>query len=169
MKPRSLHWAIGAAAALLGSQAGAGGQQLVEASPAALSASRGAEVVVGATYTTSDANPALTGLGLRIHFNSAALRWVGLDRVLQTGLVGAAAQPAADSADFDGDPATDAYVTVAWAAPAGGWPGGGLPADLVAARFEALGSGSTRVNFSSSSTASGYGLSAASAAVTIQP
>jgi hypothetical protein len=165
MKSKLLRWLLGSAAVLMGAQVDAGGFQAVEPTASALSAAPNAEVVVGAAYTTSDANPALTGLGLRIHFNSAALHWIGFDDLLQRDLVGADTQPMVDSADYDGDPGTDAYVTVAWAAPAGGWPGT-LPSELLAARFQA--SGTTTVRFSASATAVGYGFRSGATAITVR-
>jgi hypothetical protein len=125
-------------------------------------------VVVAARYRTSDANPALTGLGLRLHFTSSALRWDGFDHLLPDGLVAADAQPVADTADYDGDPATDAYVAVAWVSVVGQWPAV-LPTELFAARFEVVGPTPSRVNFSASSTAAGYAFHGDSAVIAVRP
>ena len=107
-------------------------------------------------YTTNDDNPALTGLGLRMHFDSGALTFDGLSDVLATGLVGEA-QVMDDTDDLDGDPDTDSFVLVSWADITGNWPGGTLPVDLFTANFTAgLGvpdGGVTPVNFTDSSTA----------------
>lgn len=167
MNQQHLKGTLCAAAVLFAGQLSAGGTQLVEPTASNLSAAPGAAVRVGATYTTSDANPALTGLGLRVHFNSAALRWGGWERVLDAGLVAADTEPVADTADYDGDPRTDVYVAAAWASLSGQWPGS-LPADLLVARFTAAGSGSTWVSFTASSTASGYGFSGGSAVINVQ-
>lgn len=167
MNTSSLRWILGGGAALLSFHAIGAGYQSVTPTATALSVSPGAEVVVDGAYTTSDANPGLTGLGLRIHFNNQALRWVGFDRLVQNSLVAADAQPMADDADYDGDPSTDAYVTVAWAAPMGGWPGA-LPTGLLEARFEVIGDGTTAVRFSPSATASGYGFRSGAVEITIR-
>ena len=168
MKRNQVCWLIGTVVALCGGPALAESYQVVEPTAATLAAAPGESVVVAARYHTSDANPALTGLGVRVHFNTSALRWVGFDHLLPTGLVAADAQPMADTADADGDPDTDAYVAVAWVSMAGQWPAV-LPSDLFAARFEVTGQTPTRVNFSASSTASGYAFRSDSAVIAIRP
>ena len=167
MNRNQARWMIGAAA-LVGGQALAANYQVVEPAPATVAAAPGETAVVAARYDTSDANPALTGLGLRLHFTSSALRWVGFDRLLPDGLMAADAQPVADTADYDGDPATDAYVAVAWVSVVGQWPAA-VPTDLLAARFEVVGPTPSRVNFSASSTAAGYTFQSNSAVIAVRP
>ncbi len=167
MNRNRIRWMIGAAA-LVGSQAFAASYQVVEPVAPTLAAAPGETVVVAARYDTSDANPALTGLGLRLHFNSSVLRWVGFDRLLPDGLVAADAQPVADTADYDGDPTTDAYVAVAWVSVVGQWPAV-LPTELFSARFEVVDPTPSRINFSASSTATGYAFHGDSAIIAVQP
>ena len=62
-----------------------------------------------------------------------------------------------DTNNFDNDDSTDSYIDVAWASLFGGWPGT-TPASLATVTFDIAegASGSTPVNFSSSSNASGF-------------
>jgi len=144
--------------------------QNVQASPLQQTVLLNAPFSIAVDYDTSDANANLTGLGLRIHFDSTQLNWNTLTNVLATDRIAQDTQPVADTLDFDGDPVTDRYLTVAWASLAGAWPGGPLPAHLYDAQFTlapGMTDGSTTtIRFSASSTASGYLM--ASPAVLIQ-
>ncbi len=116
------------------------------------------------------ANPCadhLTGLGLRLHWDSRRLAFVSLTGVYQGAL--AAVGPAeTDSADGDVDPATDRFVQVAWADLDGAWPGSGCAGPtLYTANFRTLAgfTATTAIRFSASSTAAGYTLGAVAAMV----
>ncbi|MDP7315385.1 MAG: hypothetical protein QF715_11455, partial [Pseudomonadales bacterium] len=81
------------------------------------------------SYTTTDLNPNLTGVGIRIHYNSAYVTEVVLENIFDPGLLGVD-QVQNDEFDLDGDADTDRYFIVAWADtndPT--WPGQ-LPTDL---------------------------------------
>lgn len=81
------------------------------------------------SYTTTDLNPNLTGVGIRIHYNSAYVTEVVLDNIFDTGLLGVDLAHN-DEFDLDGDADTDRYFIIAWADtndPT--WPGQ-LPTDL---------------------------------------
>ncbi len=130
-------------------------------------AASGATLRIGVDYDTSDGSPLLTGLGLRLHWNSARLTLQGLSDVLGTAKIGADADCRDDTqSDYDADPQTDCYLQIAWASLPGQWPGT-LPKRLLTAEFlSALTEGqSTAVNFSASATAVGYGFAATSAIV----
>jgi hypothetical protein len=132
--------------------------QAVKPTPLTQTVGGNAPVSIDVNYTTEPVNSSLTGLGLRMHFNSSLLVFAALDNVLQNGLIGQQ-PPVDDVQDFDGDPSTDKYVLVSWADINGQWPGGSLPTRLFTARFT---SGSpvedttTRVNFTASSAAAGW-------------
>jgi hypothetical protein len=68
-----------------------------------------------------DGDVALTGLGMRLYFDTAALTWVGLEDVLRRSFVGQQLRP--DLVDGDGDPATDTYLTIGWMDSGENWPG----------------------------------------------
>lgn len=97
----------------------------------------------------------LTGLGLRLHFDSSVLRLEGISNIYAGGELQHQVQ--ADTHDLDGDPSTDQYINVAWMDPMGGWPGS-AEAKLFDARFSMQkrgGSGSTTVRYSIADVAAG--------------
>ena len=108
---------------------------------------------------TEDAK--LVGLGLRLHYDSSVLEMGDYtDRLRES------AQPFQikdDTSDFDGDAATDKYLLTSWADTSGdGWPYDATqPVTLYVVPLMALSgfSGST-LNFTASSNAAGYLLSA---------
>jgi hypothetical protein len=62
----------------------------------------------------------LPGLGLRLHFNSTQVQFDGLSNMLQTSLF-LAPSVLDDTEDFDADPTTDMFVSLAWADIGGAW------------------------------------------------
>lgn len=80
-------------------------------------------VAIDVSYQTASPQDAtLTGLGLRVHFDSTKLDYSGLSNVLAKNLL-AQQDPVSDTQDFDHDPATDRYLLVSWTDFGGGWPG----------------------------------------------
>jgi hypothetical protein len=72
-------------------------------------------------YFQTDGAQNLSGLALRIHYDSTKLTWSGFSNVLATGLSSQDSVPQDDTIqDYDGDPTTDKYVTVTWSG--GNWP-----------------------------------------------
>lgn len=63
-------------------------------------------------YGTSDGSGTFSGLGLRIHYNSAEYTSINLGNAITDGLIGV--QDVEDTDDFDGDAATDRFIMVAW-------------------------------------------------------
>ena len=121
----------------------------------------GAEVVVPVQYDVSDHDNTLTGLGLRVHFDSTRVSWVKNDAVFSTDLLACDAAPQNDTSNFDGDAATDKFVSCAWTSFTGNWPNKTLPLNhLMDVRFKfasGLSVGTTTpVRYSASSTAAGY-------------
>jgi hypothetical protein len=108
-------------------------------------------------YDVSDGDSSLTGLGLRVHYDSSVLTFVELSNVLSTDLI-ASGSVNNDTDNDDGDASTDKYVTASWASLYGNWPGA-LPADLLTATFNVVDDDSvesTVINFSASSNSAGY-------------
>jgi hypothetical protein len=140
-------------------------EQQVAASPSVLSAHPGQAVSFAVTYTTSTGDATLTGLGLRLHYNSSLLTFSALHSVFGTPTQNQS--PANDTNNYDGDTSTDKYVFVAWADMSGAWPGS-IPVTLYTANFTAVASatGTSTVRFTASSTASGYTLSSTPATIT---
>ena len=151
----------------LGWTTAAGQTQSVSAEPASQAAASGAAVTITLVYNVGGADATLTGLGVRLHWNSTRLTFAGLTETLGQGLV---AQDTACRDDrttnFDQDAATDCFALIAWASRSGDWPGT-LPKPLLAARFTSrLAAGqNTRVQLSAGANPAGYGFAATPAAV----
>lgn len=133
----------------------------------------GAAVVFDAMYSNTDLDPTLTGLGLRLHYNSSKITpdAVGTSGVLNglksvfSGGKQSNMLPADDTTtNYDNDATTDKYIFVAWADADGLWPGQfqadpdfpTLPQRLYQPNFHAVTGanavGTTYVRFSASST-----------------
>ncbi len=136
------------------------GQQIISVGTTPLTIAPGETATVTVSYTSSDENYLLSGLGLRMHYNSSLLELEISDILDEGGLIQTA--EAADSADLDEESATDRYHLFAWASMAGQWPGQPLPIALYTVRITAREefSGNTTINFSAADTANGYQLSA---------
>ena len=117
----------------------------------------GSPVSVTVGYDVSDSDSSLTGLGLRVHYDSSVLTFVEFADVLSTDNI-SSGQPANDTDNDDGDASTDKYITANWASLFGNWPGS-LPTDLLTATFNVADDDSlvsTVINFSAASNAAGY-------------
>jgi hypothetical protein len=113
----------------------------------------GSQETVVVTYNADAGN---TGLGLRIHFDSSAVSVAALTDVLP-GTIFANSAPTADDSDFDNDASTDSFIDLGWASLFGGWPGT-TPANLATVTFDIAegATGSSAINFSTSSVAAGF-------------
>ena len=131
-------------------------RQLISATPQNAVAALEGITTIDVNYTTNPADPTLTGLGLRLHYNSSALTFKNFSNVFSTSLL-SQQLPADDTADYDNDPSTDKYVMLGWADLAGSWPGS-LPKRLCSANFEVNSNAITasRINFTASSIAAGW-------------
>jgi Leucine-rich repeat (LRR) protein len=112
------------------------------------------------SYDVSDGEDDLTGLGLRMHYDSSVLTFVTFDSVLESNNISALG-PIQDTQDIDNDSSTDQYISASWASLYIDWPGG-LPADLFNAIFKVSNNetlSQTDINFSAISTTAGYGFS----------
>jgi len=114
-------------------------------------------------YRSSDGTTGLNGLGIRLHYNSQLIDVFALKNLLLVDLIAADSVAMPDSADFDNDPLTDSYLTIAWAVQSGSsWPGV-VPVKLfdLAIDFSEQVTASDKINigFSATSTHPGYGFS----------
>jgi hypothetical protein len=116
----------------------------------------GSDVKVTVSYDASNGDDTVTGLGIRLHYDSSVLTFVSQSDVLAADNIGASG-PYNDDDNDDSDTSTDKYVDGAWASFGGAWPGA-LPAELFTVTFTVndVDSASTDINFSSTSTAVGY-------------
>jgi hypothetical protein len=120
---------------------------------------------VNVYYRSSDGITGLNGLGIRVHYNSQLIDVFALKNLLLVDLIAADSAAMSDSADFDNDPSTDSYLTVAWAAQSGSsWPGA-MPIKLfdLDIDFSETVTANDKINirFSATSTHPGYGFSGA--------
>ncbi|MDF1734251.1 MAG: VWA domain-containing protein [Minwuia sp.] len=115
----------------------------------------GETVVVSAEYTTADpVDASLSGLGLRVHFDSTALSFVGFENLLQTALQPFGQVVELDTSDFDNDASTDSFIATNWADFGQNFPGVETQL-LYDALFTSVNGSDATVNFSASSTAGG--------------
>jgi len=102
----------------------------------------------------------LSGLGLRMHFDSSKIEFKSLDNVLDNNDLLFQGEPQADSQNFDGDDATDQFVNVAWQDINNEWPGNGQnPVRLFTANFGTaltFSNDTSPINFTASSTANRF-------------
>ncbi|MCK4494386.1 MAG: hypothetical protein KAU26_10035 [Methylococcales bacterium] len=123
------------------------------------------EVSSGSKITTltvsySADNENLTGLGLRIHWNSQQLKFMEINNALKKDLL-IIGQPQRDTDNYDNDMTTDWFVPIAWMNVKATWPGSKV-VELLTLSFSKKQpfSDKTKVNFSASSTAANYKLNA---------
>lgn len=109
----------------------------------------------------------LAGVSFRVHWNSQALTFNGLDKTLEDGWLGGGVVQN-DSSNYDGDDSTDKYTVLSWGSfPSGQWPATVSSAVLLSVlQFSAQQEGTSYVRFSSSATAAGYGFFSQSFAMT---
>jgi len=90
--------------------------------PIIVSAAPGSTLEFELRYATDPPSAALTGLGLRLHWDSSQVSLDAFTPAVDQALLG---QNAAedDALDFDANPDTDRFVVIAWADPVAGWPG----------------------------------------------
>lgn len=138
--------------------------QIVGASLSLATPAPGASVAIRLDYTTAPVDKTVTGLGLRVHYDSTRLDWTGMSKLLKTGLLAKDEIPQDDANDWDGDSTTDKYFQVAWADFGGKWPDKKLPTALLDAWFrlsiEMNPGDTTAVRFTASDTTAGYGFQA---------
>jgi hypothetical protein len=113
------------------------------------------EGITELTVVYSATDYEVSGLGLRIHYDSSQLSVNGISDVLSTDLTFAFAAPTNDSEDFDNEVSTDQFIDFAWASVAGDWPGSS-PINLVTISFSDASLDETSINFTSTSNAVGY-------------
>jgi len=152
---------------------GVGPYQEIYANPNPVAAQPGGDVWIDVMYDVSDADATLTGIGIRVHYDSSMLTFDPMDFTLAFGRLfdPFLVVSEADSSDFDGDASTDRFISLAWVDFGNNsWPGS-LPQPLASPHFIATAgfNGSTQVNFSASDLAAGYSLNATPATVFEQP
>jgi hypothetical protein len=109
-----------------------------------------------------DEEVAITGMSLRLHFDSTLLTFEAIEDPLSSGYLGfdVRADTVADGGG-DGDPATDTFIVVGWNDLDTAWPPGPGPSHfLFGARFLQPSAAATTLQFTSPSNPPGYPLDA---------
>ncbi|MEE9412499.1 MAG: PASTA domain-containing protein [Methylococcales bacterium] len=141
--------------------------QIITPNPLTQDAAAGSAVSIGIDYNTIPPDPTLTGLGLRVHFDSSSLTFAssayGPDG---DGFSQPVSGPTDDATDFDNDPKTDQFIILSWVDLSGNFPGVD-PATIATVNFTTAAdfTESTQINFSASSTAAGFVLGPNSAII----
>ena len=120
--------------------------------------------VIEVAYDTSDDNNQLSGLGMRVHFNSSLLSFKEITGLIEQDIIVSGEGPFSDYLDFDSDLLTDQYMLFGWASLYNNWPNTNLPTILMNIAFDVSENidtqaiSSTNINFSKSSFTSRYEL-----------
>ncbi len=125
---------------------------------------KGKTSVLEVAYDTSDNNNQLSGLGMRVHFDSSLLSFKEITGLIEQDIIAGGEGPFSDDVDFDSDPLTDQYMLFGWASLYNNWPNTNLPTILMNIAFDVSENidtqaiSSTNINFSKSSFTSRYEL-----------
>jgi hypothetical protein len=133
--------------------------QIIMPDPMAIEVGPDAALSLEVMYDTLPQDDTLTGIGVRVHYDSSKLTFdqvsetLAFGRLFNPDLVA----PEPDDSDFDGDPNTDRFLSMAWVDFGGNWPGV-LPEKLARVHFTTAAdfSGSTSIAFSASDLAAGH-------------
>jgi hypothetical protein len=112
-----------------------------------------------ATISYDSFDPETSGLGLRVHYDSAALTLNTISDALSADLIFTNGQPTLDAEDFDANANTDTYVDAGWASLYGNWPNDTLPSDVLMLTFDINSSAAATTEVGLSSLASPVGFS----------
>ncbi len=133
-------------------------QQSVVGDPAFVLAPAGNSGNIAANYHVSNNDNTLTGVGVKVFWDSTKLSSFSLTNVFATNKLSEDASCQADGSNDDGDAATNCFMLVAWLDVSGTWPNTPLPQKLYDVTFTSNVpvNTSTLVHFVVSSPASGY-------------
>lgn len=124
--------------------------------------------ILEVAYDTTDSNNQLSGLGMRVHFDSSLLSFKEITGLIEQDIIVDGQGPFSDDADFDNDPLTDQYMLFGWASLYNNWPNTELPSVLMNIAFDVSENintdviSSTNINFTDTSFTVGYEFSAES-------
>jgi hypothetical protein len=126
----------------------------------------GRSSILEVVYDTSDNNNQLSGLGMRVHFNSSLLSFKEITDLIDQDIIVNGEGPFSDDVNYDNDPLTDQYMLFGWASLYNNWPNRELPTVLMNIAFDVSDTididvtPSTNINFTDSSFTAGYEFSA---------
>ena len=125
-----------------------------------LTVSPGGNVSIPLFYNTSTGDNTLTGISLRLHYNSNELTFQDVENLFDKDLF-VNLDNLADSGDFDNNPNTDKFIQFGYADSEGNWPNQTLPLKLGDFNFTTTGNfAGTQLNMTSDNLAPNYSLEA---------
>jgi cyclophilin family peptidyl-prolyl cis-trans isomerase len=125
-----------------------------------LTVSPGGNVSIPLFYNTSTGDNTLTGISLRLHYNSNELTFQDVENLFDKDLF-VNLDNLADSGDFDNNPNTDKFIQFGYADSEGNWPNQTLPLKLGDFNFTTTGNfAGTQLNVTSDNLAPNYSLEA---------
>jgi cyclophilin family peptidyl-prolyl cis-trans isomerase len=123
-----------------------------------LTATPSGNVSIPLFYNTSTGNNTMTGISLRLHYNSNELTFQNAENLFDKDLF-VNVDNLADSGDFDNNPNTDKFIQFGYADSEGNWPNQPLPLKLGDFNFTTTGNfEGTQLNVTSDNLAPGYSL-----------
>jgi hypothetical protein len=135
-------------------------KQIVNLTTASSSISAGNPTTISVNYSVDNQDNTLTGIGLRLHYDSTNLSYQGSSNLLQTSLFGDVTDNE-DNQDFDKDPSTNRYLQFQYVDFDGNWPNQSLPVKLGDFAFNTSANlQKTKVNVTAVDVASGYTMEA---------
>jgi len=142
--------------------------QIVSLKSSKTNITAGQKFSVTAEYDTNE-DAGSFGLGLRIHYDSTKVKFVGYKDSFLIGKILEDIVAKDDTKnDYDLSTETDKYIVIAWVSTADFWPNMPTPIKLSELLFEAIAPGSTSINASFSSVSSGFKSQSKSADIIIQ-
>ncbi|MDH6107236.1 hypothetical protein NWP22_15435, partial [Anabaenopsis tanganyikae CS-531] len=125
-----------------------------------LTATPGGDVSIPLFYNTSTGDNTVTGISLRLHYNSDELSFQSVENLFSNNLF-IPLSDRDDTSDFDNDPNTNKFIQFGYTEFAGNWPNQTLPLKLADFNFTTTGNFTeTQLNLSSDNLAPGYSLEA---------
>jgi len=153
---------------LLGSKPIIAANQMVSLEPQDLTCNLGDKIQIKSIYSTSDDSKTF-GLGVRFHFDSSKLEFIGFSDILQSPPIANESIPTYDFENFDEDASTDQFVLLSWFAFSESFPYTTMPTTLALVAFFAISQGDTSINVSFKLLADGYSGKSSNATITILP
>ena len=95
-----------------------------------LTAAPGGNVSIPLFYNTSTGDNTVTGISLRLHYNSNQLTFQNVENLFSNNLFVPLSEPIPDTVDFDNDPNTDKFIRFGYVDSEGNWPNQPLPLKL---------------------------------------
>ena len=104
---------------------------------------QGEVLTVSAKYDVSDKDNTLSGIALRIHYNSQSIEYLGVENRLESGVIGQKPTLLPDNNNVDNDSTTDKMLQASWASLDGNWPDVTLDTLLFNMKFKIIKKGGT--------------------------